>query len=327
MTVTERCNLRCAHCITGHRNARGPGRARRSQPWLLDALAPSRSRTPTTSRSRTVANRSCRDDFHDVLRAIARARATRPGRADVHLITNGMLLDEARVSELADLGVTSLMVSLDGATAATNDRIRVLGKRDTVVANLARGRRAACTPRPRSAYRHLDRGRGGERQRSCPHSAGSPARLGVDWLKVEETYPATPFARRDALAPTAPAVVDAMAALRDVLAGSTLVLVDHLAPPAGCVCSGDPDVLAFRAADDFANRATFRPCRAAWEQAAIDPDGTVHAVDYAGPALGNLLDAPMLALWNAPPIVALRESAMAARACRRPSCRAGRPNG
>lgn len=39
------------------------------------------------------------------------------------------------------------------------------------------------------------------------------------------------------------------------------------------------------------------------------PRGTVHAVDYAGPALGNLLDAPMLALWNAPPILAMREQA------------------
>jgi MoaA/NifB/PqqE/SkfB family radical SAM enzyme len=134
--------------------------------------------------------------------------------------------------------------------------------------------------------------------------------IGVDWLKVEETYPATPFARRDALAATAPAVVDAIAALRDVLAGSGLVLVDHLAPPAGCVCSGDPDVLAFRAADDFANRTTIHPCRAAWEQAAIDADGTVHAIDYGGPALGNLLEAPMLALWNAPPIVALRGTSL-----------------
>ena len=62
----------------------------------------------------------------------------------------------------------------------------------------------------------------------------------------------------------------------------------------------------------FANRATFRTCRAAWEQAAIDPDGTVHVVDYAGAPLGNLLDAPLLALWNTAPALAARTRALAA---------------
>src|SRR5690606_14564626 len=101
-------------------------------------------------------------------------------------------------------------------------------------------------------------------------------------LKIEETYPATPFARHDLAALDAHDLDGAMAALRDVIAGRSLVLVDHLAPPAACACSGDPATIAFREADDYANRATLRPCRAAWEQAAIDPDGMVHAVDYAG---------------------------------------------
>lgn len=325
LTVTERCNLRCVHCITDAPERTRSGRAREIQPWLIDALAPAFAHADYvafTHGGESLVSRR----FNDVLRAIAAARACRPGRADVHLVTNGMLLDEDRVSELADLGVTSLMISLDGATAATNDRIRVLGKRDTVVANL----RATIALRAR---RGLDLRVGISTVVGAMNVAELPAlgklarEIGVDWLKVEETYPAaTPFARRDALAPNAPEVVDAMAALRDVLAGSPLVLVDHLASTTGCVCSGEPDVITFRAADDFANRATLRPCRAAWEQAAIDPDGTVHAVDYAGPALGNLLDAPMLALWNAPPIIALRGSATADRAYPRSSCCAGHPS-
>lgn len=324
LTVTERCNLRCAHCITDAPQRTTSGRAREIQPWLIDALAPAFAHADYvafTHGGESLVSRR----FHDVLRAIATARGRRPGRADVHLISNGMLLDEDRVGELADLGVTSLMVSLDGATSAVNDRIRVLGKRDTVVANL----RAAIELRAR---RGLDLRIGISTVVGATNITELPAlgrlarELGVDWLKIEETYPATSFARRDLLAPNARAVVDAMAALRDALAGGDVVLVDHLAPPSGCVCSGDASVIAFRAADDFANRVTFRPCRAAWEQAAIDPDGTVHAVDYAGPVLGNLLDAPMLALWNAAPIIALRESARAARACRQPSCCADHPS-
>jgi hypothetical protein len=84
------------------------------------------------------------------------------------------------------------------------------------------------------------------------------------------------------------------------------VLVDHLDPPRACACTGDPAATAFRAADDFANRFTLCSCRLAWEQAAIDPDGTVHVGDYAGAALGNLLDAPFLELWNSPPALAAR---------------------
>jgi len=149
--------------------------------------------------------------------------------------------------------------------------------------------------------------------RELPAIGRLAAGLGVDWLKIEEIYPATPFARRDLLAPDAPAVQAAMAALRDALAGTSITLVDHLAPPGGCTCDvdADPATHAFRAADDFANRAAFRPCRAAWEQAAIDPDGTVHLVDYAGPRLGNLLGAPMLGLWNAPAALDARSAALA----------------
>ncbi|MEO6773428.1 MAG: alpha-amylase family glycosyl hydrolase [Kofleriaceae bacterium] len=306
LTVTERCNLRCQHCITDAPARTRSGRARELQPWLLDALGEAFAHADYIAFTHGGESLTS-PRFTDVLRRIAAA----PGHREVHLISNGMLLDEDRVAELAELGVTSLMVSLDGATAATNDRIRVLGKLDRVVANL----RAAIALRDR---RGLDLRIGISTVAGASNVAELPAlgrlarELGVDWLKLEETYPATPFARRDLLAPEGPELAAAMAALRDVLAGSSLVLVDHLAPPEGCTCAGDPATVAFRAADDFANRATFRPCRAAWEQIAIDPDGSVHAVDYAGPVLGNLLDASLLALWNTPPAQALRDRAIAA---------------
>ncbi|MBL9019367.1 MAG: radical SAM protein, partial [Myxococcales bacterium] len=310
LTVTEACNLRCAHCITDAPARTRSGRARTVQPWLLDALDEAFAHADYvafTHGGESLAS----PVFPDVLRRIARARHRRPGRADVHLVSNGTLLDEERVAALVELGVTSIMISLDGATAATNDRIRVLGRFDTVVSHIA----AAVRLRAR---RGVDLRLGISTVVGASNVTELPAlgrlcrELGVDWLKIEETYPATPFARQDLLAPDAPEIAAAMAALRDTLAGSGLVLVDHLAPPSLCACSGDPASVAFRAADDFANRATFRPCRAAWEQAAIDPDGVVHLVDYAGAPLGNLLDAPLLALWNAAPALAARDRALAA---------------
>lgn len=308
VTVTEACNLRCAHCITDAPERTRSGRARTLQPWLLDALDDSFAHADYVAfthggESLTAAI------FPDVLRRITRARARRSGRVDIHLVSNGMLLDEERVGTLIDLGVTSIMVSLDGASAATNDRIRVLGRFDRVVANLS----AAIDVRAsRDADLRIGISTvvGASNVRELPALGRLCLSLGVDWLKLEETYPATPFARRDLLDPQASELTAALAALHEVTDDRGLVIVDHLDPPAACACADDPAAVRFRAADDFANRATFRPCRAAWEQAAIDPDGTVHAVDYAGPPLGSLLDAPMLALWNAPPVLDARARAL-----------------
>ena len=99
--------------------------------------------------------------------------------------------------------------------------------------------------------------------------------------------------------------------VRRRLANSNVALVDHLDPPHGCTCERDDAALrAFRTADDFANRTQFHPCRAAWEQACIDPDGTVHPVDYFHPALGNLQDTPFLEIWNSPVAHRLRARAL-----------------
>ena len=323
VTVTEACNLRCLHCITDAPERSRSGTARTIAPWVLDALDEAFAHADHVAFTHGGESLAA-PGFPEVLRRIQRARAGR--RTDVHLISNGTLLDEARVRSLIELGVTSLMVSLDGATARTNDAIRVLGRFDRVVANLAGAvkLRAALGADLRIGVSTvLGRSNLGELA-----AIGRLCRdLGVDWLKVEETYPATPFARRDAIDPADAAVLTAMAALRETLAGSPIVLVDHLAPPGGCTCTGDDAARAFRAADDFANRFAFRPCRAAWQQAAVDPDGTVHVGDYAGPALGNLLDAPFLDLWNAPAAIAVRERALAASPeIRRRACVGGEPN-
>jgi cyclomaltodextrinase / maltogenic alpha-amylase / neopullulanase len=319
LTVTEACNLRCQHCITDAPARTGGGTARSLAPWLLDALAEPFAHADYVAFTHG-GESLIAPIFPEVLRRIAHARAGRPGRADVHLISNGALLGEERLRGLLDLGLTSLMVSLDGAIAATNDRIRVLGRFDRVVAHLAAAVRLRAT---RGADLRLGVSIvvGQSNLAELPALGRLCVDLGLDWLKVEETWPATPFARRDLVDPAAPPVADAMAALRDAIAGAPLILVDHLAPPAACACSGEAAAIAFRAADDFANRAAFRPCRAAWEQAAIDPDGTVHLVDYAGPELGSLLDADLLTLWNAAPALRWRERDLAAApTARRRAC-------
>ena len=302
VTITEACNLRCLHCITHAPELTQTRRARAIRPWLIDAL-----REPFAAADYFAfahgGESLTSPALFDVLAAISRAR-TRPYHA--HLLTNGMLLRADTVSRLIDAGVTSIMVSLDGATAETNDHIRAGGRITTVLANL---REALRVRRERAADLRIGISTvvGQTNVHELADLAGIAVDLGVDWLKIEETYPATPFARRDLIKP---ARVD-LSAVRERL-GSDVVLVDHLEPPGGCTCQSASEALrAFRAADDFANRAQFHPCRAAWEQACIDPDGTVHPIDYFHPALGNLQDTPFLDVWNSPGAQRLRTRALA----------------
>jgi len=310
-TVTEACNLRCVHCITHAPERTRERRARTMAPWLVERLAEPFAAARYVGFSHGGESMFA-PVFFDVLAALRRARAGRPGRTDAHLLTNGMLLEPETLRRLLDLGVTSLAVSLDGADAPTNDAIRLGGRFDTIVANVREATRL------RSA-RGLDLRIGistvvGRTNVAALARLGRLAvDLGVDWLKVEETWPANPWARRDALAPADGTVRDAFAALRAVVAGSSLVLVDHLAPPGGCDCGELPEALrAFREADDFANRARFRVCRMAWEQASVDPDGTVRPIDYDHESLGSLLDASLLELWNGDAARSLRAGVLAA---------------
>ncbi|AKT36348.1 alpha-amylase family glycosyl hydrolase [Chondromyces crocatus] len=308
LTVTERCNLRCRHCITTAPGRTADGTARTLKPWLLDALA--EAFAAATYVGFVHGGESLTAPlFPDVLRAIQRARSGQP--TDVHLLTNGMLLDGDMARRLIDLGVTSLAFSLDGATAETNDTLRAGGQldrilqnlRDTLAARRALGadlRVGISTVVTRSALDELP-------------ALGHLARdLGVDWLKVEEIVPSTPLAARELLAPRASRVEAAVAALREALTGSPVVLVDHRDPPGGCACEarGKPELRAFREADDYANRTRLDACRMAWEQAAIDPDGTVRPVDYEQPPLGNLLEHTLLELWNGEAMQRVRAEAL-----------------
>jgi MoaA/NifB/PqqE/SkfB family radical SAM enzyme len=195
--------------------------------------------------------------------------------------------------------------------AATNDAIRAGGRFEVIVDHL---REVLSARRALGADLRVGISMvvGRSAARELPAMGRLAAEIGVDWLKIEEMVPTTPFACHELLAPRAPEVEDGMAALREALKGSPVVLVDHRAPPAGCACEAvtRPELRAFREADDHANRARFNPCRMAWEQAAVDPDGTVHAIDYEHPPLGSLADRSFLDLWIGEAAQLLRADAL-----------------
>lgn len=308
LTVTERCNLRCQHCITFAPEKTLRRTARSMQPWLFDALDEALQAASYFGFSHG-GESLLLPDFVPLLRRIRAAR--RGNRYDVHLLSNGMLLTPSLVEQLVDLGVNSLAVSLDGGTAETNDEIRSGCDFARVLHNL---RHLVALRRTEQVDLRIGVSTVVLRQNvdELPALAQLVCDLGLDWLKLEEGYPVNLFSSQSLLRPDSSRVRDAVAKVRAIVEPCGVILVDHLAPPSGCPCQATlGDALSeFRVTDDFANRTVFRPCRAAWDVACIDPDGTVHVGDYASKPLGTLASTSLWELWNGAPAQALRRDAL-----------------
>ncbi len=309
LVVTERCNLRCRHCINLAPARSAAGHAGRMRPWLLDVLEPAFA--AASHFALTGGGEALTEPLlWPLLERIRAQRAGRPGRYELLLYSNGMLLDPARLERLLDLGLSCLGVSLDGASAQSNEAARVGIDFRRVCAHIA----GAVARRETGADLRVGV--------SCTVLQGNldelgdlgrlAVDLGLDWLKVEEPFPASPFARRQWVAPDEARLHAGLDALRAALAGSRVRLVEHLAPPMGCPCSAphNPDLAAFLAADDFANRVALHSCRAAWEQAFVEADGRLRALDAHHPVAGSLLHEPLLELWNGPVMQAVRRKAL-----------------
>lgn len=310
--VTEACNLACVHCITDAPRRTRERTFREISQATIDTLAEDLAyatyfgfvhggeslTSPMTVR---------------LLEAIRDAKGGGPYAA--HLLSNGMLLDAKRATALVSLGVNSLSVSLDGHDALTNDTIRVGGRFETIVANVrevVEARRAD----------GLDLRIGLSVVVMAENVAGLPslvelaARLGVDWVKLEELVPVSARARRSLLVPadTARHVHEA----RAVGERLGLRVVDHTDPSPVFPCTATEAQARFLRDDAFANRfEDFHPCRAPWEIACVEPDGQVRLGDFFGPVLGRVGPASIAGLWSSPPAREHRERVVAERPCSR----------
>ena len=110
--LTDNCNLRCVHCAVTS-GARRPDRLSTQRVFqLIDELVATGARTIALTGGEFLLRL-------DALRIAAYAS----GKLHTMISTNGTLITERIAETLADLGVP-VQVSLDGATAATHDRIR-----------------------------------------------------------------------------------------------------------------------------------------------------------------------------------------------------------
>ena len=121
--ITDRCNLRCRHCLSADLRRGGGGELdRRSCEALIDELAAIQVFQINFGGGEPF----LRDDFMDILRyAQSKGIVT-------CVSTNGTRLTEDLVDELVDMELLFLQVSLDGAHPETNDAIRGAGTFDRI---------------------------------------------------------------------------------------------------------------------------------------------------------------------------------------------------
>ncbi len=130
--LTDRCNLRCAHCYQASRGFRGLSfdellRILGEYRALLWALSRRAGREVPGHLNLTGGEPFLRPDFLDLLAAV------RDARISFGILSNGTLLDLALAQKLRRLKTRFVQVSVEGSEA-THDRIRGRGNHRRVVA-------------------------------------------------------------------------------------------------------------------------------------------------------------------------------------------------
>jgi MoaA/NifB/PqqE/SkfB family radical SAM enzyme len=215
---------------------------------------------------------------------------------------------------LVHAGVSSISISLDGATAATNDAIRLGGRFEDVRRNLTEvltwRREEKIDLRIGLSIVVLS-----QNLHELSRFVDLATEFGVDWLKLEEGVPATEFARTSLVSCSSRTSREAIEAALGRGRERGLVMVDHTIDRAVWRCRLDDETRAFLAADEHANRGEIHPCRTPWETLCVEPNGDLRVTDFFGPIVGNVTTTPMRELWNAPAAIEARERAKLSRIC------------
>lgn len=260
--VVAACNLTCTHCFAGTLPRKSTLRLDELDRLFGELAALGSYRVGLTGGEPLL-----RKDILDVL-----DRATSRGLHPC-LTTNGLLLDEPLARELGKRKLVWLNVSLEGASAATNDPIRGAGTFDAVVAQLRRlGKHLRFTlaftitkPSAKEAE-------------ACAKLARE---LGAHTAVFRPLYPVGVAANHPELMPTYDDYVGAVTALAGDLHG-----VDPFGP--------------LSRQDTQASTYAGKGCGAANLVASVSASGDVNPCSFLGSAFdsGNIRERPFAEIWH-----------------------------
>jgi len=263
LEVVAACNLTCRHCFAGVL-------PRHQDPLSLaelDRLFGTLAGLGSFRLGLTGGEPLLRRDLLDII-DLAADHGLHPC-----LTTNGLLITEEVAREFGKRDFAWLNVSLDGATAATNDLVRGKGTFERVVRNLATLRRHA---RFTLAFTIMSHNHG-----EVPQAAQLARRLGADTAVFRPLYPVGIARHNLELMPTFHQYSDALELLAGDLHG-----LDPFSPQAR--------------SQQQARVHTSQGCGAANSVCSISVQGDVNPCSFLGPQhnAGNIRHQPFEQIWN-----------------------------
>jgi cyclomaltodextrinase len=305
--LTERCQIRCAHCITRAPALTESGQARTLGPDVIEALRPHLSHA-TYAGFAHAGEPLIAPGLEPLLGALQRARGGEP--TVIHVLTNGMALTHARFDALAQLGVTSWSVSIDGMSASTNDALRVGSRIEVLKARIPEWCQRKGPARLGISWT-VSRSNAGELEELVSFARSA----GVDWIKLEEMFPINPLAEQEARVDDLTGAVARAMALGDALG---IPVLDHTRSVQVWCCEPSPSDAAtvrFSRLDDFANRMAINPCRFPYETICIEPNGDCKPVSFHHASGGNLLTTDLVEIWRSHAFARERTAVRQRRLC------------
>jgi radical SAM protein with 4Fe4S-binding SPASM domain len=270
LEVVAACNLTCSHCFAGAL----PRRERPLTLVQLDGLFAEMARLGTFRLGLTGGEPLLRRDLFEII-DLALAHGLCPC-----LTTNGLLITEEIAREFGRRELAWLNVSLDGATAETNDRVRGAGTFDRVVERLAvLGRHARFT----LAFTLMSTNVGEVRE--CAELA---ARVGAHAAVFRPLYPVGVARHHPELMPTFAEyteAIDVLAAMQ-VSAAFDIREIDAFGPRARDVSRG-------RVHQNYGCGAGNLVC-------SVSVSGDVNPCSFLGPefAAANLRERSLADIWH-----------------------------
>ena len=312
LNLTERCSLRCGHCITRAPERTADGTGREMGPEVIEALRPHLRHVAYLGLPHA-GEPLIASQLEPLLSALLAARGEEP--TVTHVLTNGRNLDLDRFGDLVELGINSWSFSVDGMRPETHDRLRQGSSIERLVPLIRQvaelRRRVLPWLRVGIAWTVTASNLHQVRDVVC-----FAADVGLDWVKLEEIYPINELARREGeLEPEA--LRRTVEEARELADSLKVVLLDHTREVAVRKCLLDTDHRMMRVSlfDDRVNRMEINPCRLPWELVCIEPNGDVKPSSFHHPPVGNLLERDLLEIWNEGLFVELREGSLDGRVC------------
>ena len=293
--LTERCNLRCAHCYqeATARAELGPDEL----PGVLEQCAAliaslGDGRTPPRARGHvtlTGGEPLVHAGFWDLAERIAAARPA----LTFAVLTNGTLVDRDAARRLRSLGAGFVQVSIDGAET-THDRIRGAGSHARAVAGLRHlVREGVRTMISFTASR--------TNWSEFPRVAGLGRRLGVNRVWADRMVPC-----------------GGAATLRDevLTPEETRRFIGVMRDAQRRYASRRTEIALHRALQFTLGGGTPYRCSAGDSLITIMPDGDVHPCRRMPRRVGNVRSMPLAEIYRSSPLlVALRDRRRAIRGC------------